>query len=167
MTTFAAAAKSIDTFADAVGADAQANADVMLRRRVYWLDKIAADAMASTTTAVLAELGECGYVKDAFTVEQIFVQPLGSLTASDSVYATISLWYDNGAGGADTLIKAIETKLSASGGTGSWTAGTLIAVHPTQAVLIPAGSQLLTSIAKASTGTIVPISRYFLVGRLT
>lgn len=85
-----------------------------------------------------------------------------TLTASDTVYATINILTDDGAAGTAVAAFTRTTKLSASGGTGNWAAKVMVnlaneTVASAQQV-IPSGGSVYYSIAKASTGTIVPAS---------
>lgn len=165
MTTFAAAAQRLASPADAVGTDAQANADVMLRRREITLRKVAADAMASTTTAALADANLAAYVPDAMTVEAIRVEPLGgTLTADNTDYVTFTITHYTTVAGGQTTIKAFTTETT---GTGSWVAGTTLVIPLTAAVNIPAGNKVTMAIAKAGAGKAVPVSSYHIIGRLT
>jgi hypothetical protein len=121
----------------------------------------AVDGAASTTTAAT-------YIWHNPTpypmrlIGASIVSPAGTLTASDTVYATINILTDDGAAGTPTAAFTRTTKLSASGGSGNWAAAVMVnlaneTVASAQQVIAP-GASVWYSIAKASTGTVVPAS---------
>lgn len=117
--------------------------------------KQVADAMA-------ADASDMGFlaVPASPTVNQIKVltatlHPQGALTGNDTDFVTLSVVYDDGAGGSETTVASVTTKVT--GGTGSWTAGK---VYPltVSAAYVPAGNQLRLKIAKSGAGKVVPIT---------
>ncbi len=130
-----------------------------LIRRTYVLRKPAADSMAADTTAYTAadmfRAPRAGRVLGAYLI------PLSTATASDTTYATISVVKADGAAGSGTVMASQTTKTSASGGTGNLAAGVTktLTVSATLAdTRYTAGALFGFTIAKASTGVVVPIS---------
>lgn len=111
-----------------------------------------ADAAASTTTAenIMIRLPMTG------TISSIKLTPTGAATASDTLYATITLNKRDGAGGSSTTMATVTTKTSGSGGTGNWVAFTTIDVGTLTGAYCAAGTVFTITVAKASTGTQLP-----------
>jgi hypothetical protein len=126
----------------------------LLKRTVIYT-KAAADSLAGDLTAA----DRFASTPIACKALRVRIIPKGALTQSTTLYATLILGWDNGAGGAIQPIATITTKPTANGGTGSWVANTAIiwttALTNTD---IPADAVYSLSIGKASTGTIVPIA---------
>jgi hypothetical protein len=80
--------------------------------------------------------------------------PTRALTEDDTDYATVTLGSNDGAGGSVTSIVAVTTKKAASGGTGSWTAGTAIALTATPATTISEGAYVRAAVTKAGSGVV-------------
>lgn len=114
---------------------------------------VAADGAASTTTAETL-LGELMPI--ASNISKIYILPEGTATASDSVYATITIATRNSAGGGATTIVAVTTKVTGSGGTGDWAKWTQIDVGTLASSAVAAYGIMTYAIAKASTGTQLP-----------
>lgn len=78
-----------------------------------------------------------------------------AVTAHDTNYQTIALFYDDGAGGADTsIITAITTKIT--GGTGNWTAQTAIPLTLLAAgVNVAQGKYVTCTYTHASSGVVI------------
>lgn len=115
------------------------------------LVKPAADALASTTTAHGATGG--AWNVGTKLIKAIKLIPHGALTADDTDYATLTIGYNDGAGGAVTTIATITTKIT--GGSGDWTAGTAISLTLTTTAIAD-GKLLSYAIAKAASGVAVP-----------
>lgn len=133
---------NVQEICNKLGANASFSAEFNIAHQV------AADAAASTTTAETA----IAYLKSAQTVARIMVVPTGAVTASDTVYATITVAKRDGAGGAATTIATLITNVA----TGSWVAFTPKTFGAITAGDIAAGSVLTYTVAKASTGTQLP-----------
>ena len=111
-----------------------------------------ADAAASTTTAEMT----IGTIPVGATISAINIQPTGAVTASDTVYATITVAQGNGAGGARSTLASVTTKTSGGGGTGNWVAFTGVSMGTITNGAVTANSIFTLTIAKASTGTQLP-----------
>lgn len=109
---------------------------------------VPADAAASTTTAetIFARVPAAG------TITAVKISPTGAVTASDTVYATITIKWRDGAGGAAATIATLITNVAG----GSWTAFTTKDMGAITNGAITAGGVLTYTIAKASTGTQLP-----------
>ena len=127
-----------------------------LIRKVIKLRKPAADSMATDTTAYTAADQE--YMPCAGRILGAWIQPQSTLTAHDSNYATVNVVSaDNAAGTAVVMASAATTTT----GTGNWAAGVKEAMTVTSTVAdrrFAKGAVLGFSIAKASSGVVVPIS---------
>lgn len=127
-----------------------------LIRRTFTLKKPAADAMATDTTAYTA--AEQIYVTRAFRVLGAWIQPLSTLTAHDTNYATVQVVKGDGAAGAEAVAASVTTKIT--GGSGNWVAGATEAMTVSSTAAntrFARGTVLSFSIAKASSGVAVPI----------
>ena len=144
---------------EAVATNALDMGNLMLENDVEWV-KTADDTNATDATAEFvlgywprrAKLVSATYVPNGAT----------ALAQSTTVYATLQLSWRAGttAGGLSGALGAAITTLTTSGGTGNWAQWapvqfTVNAFDPTNCV-IPAGGFMTLSIAKASTGTVVP-----------
>lgn len=115
-------------------------------------DKEAADGSAAATTA------EHTFFRApaAVIIKAIRYVPDAALTASDTVYATLTVAQRNAAGtSVNASFGVVTTKTSGSGGSGNWTAFVPVALTLAGSALA-AGDILTIAIAKASTGTAVP-----------
>lgn len=81
--------------------------------------------------------------------------PEAGLTADNSNYTTLTLEYDDGAGGADTTVATLNTKIT--GGTGDWSAlvGEALTLDATK-VIVEADQQYQLVGTKASAGVALP-----------
>lgn len=119
--------------------------------------KPAVDAMAADTTLLWVLP-----LDKKVEILSVSFMPYGSLTSNDTNYATISLEYDDGAGGADTQVAAALTTTT---GTGNFTAGTQVNIPlsatPANRVVdgFTARKWLIFKIAKAASGVAVPAGR--------
>lgn len=113
---------------------------------------IAADAAASTTTAETL----IGRVPHACTVSAIKLTGGAALTASDTTYATITIYARDTAGANQVTIATIVTKTTGSSGTGNWTAFKPVTWTTIANGSLPADYVLSYAVAKASTGTQLP-----------
>lgn len=138
-------------------------------RSAIALQKPAVDSAAADVTdayeATADEQSDVQYFPLAFTVTSAKLMPFAALTADASNYATVTVEYDDGAGGSDTAVATLVTDVAG----GSWVAGTAKTMTLTSSapVNIPAGSYVHFSIAKAGTGVAVPVFKIFLDGKLT
>lgn len=113
----------------------------------------AADAAAGTAASFGLDPSTDFQVK--FT--SVRFTPGAALTSDDTNYATVSLVYNDGAGGGDTVVASATTKTSGSGGTGSWVADTPVVIPITAAnAVVPAGKNLQFKVAKTASGVVVP-----------
>lgn len=171
MGNYSDAAQRIGAIADA-GAGGFTAADQMLRGTIFGarLAKLVVDgAIGDVTTAFEGtddENSDAIYVPYALTITAAKLMPLVGLTADASNYATITLGYADGAGGAVTAIATLDTTVA---GGGSWVSGTAKAMTLTSSnpVAVPAGSWLTFSIAKTGTGVAVQPFRIAASGLLT
>ncbi len=130
---------------------------------VVTYDKTAADGAASTATSNTKIW--CNPYTTPMKILRATLNPAGTLTASDTDYATVSLLTDDGAAGTPAAATTILTKLSASGGSGNWaTSVSQVFGNQTAAALtVPAGGCIWFAIAKAGSGVTVPISKIQIV----
>lgn len=112
----------------------------------YLTIAIPADAMASDTN----DYGVF-YNVPAITVTNAYLIADGSLTASASVYATLTL--QKIVATVATTISTLTTNTTGNGGTGNWAAKAAFTFTTAAAISVAAGSTLNLNIAKASTGT--------------
>lgn len=124
-------------------------------RREFTLVKPAADAMAADTTAYTAAY-QIRMSRPA-KILGAYINPQSTLTAHASNYATIKVVKGDGAGGEETVMASVTTEVT---GSGNWAAGVpeALTVSSTLAnTRIARGEILGFSIAKASSGVVVPI----------
>lgn len=126
-------------------------------------DKTAADGVAGTTTANTKVW--CNPYSTPLKIVRATLNPGGTLTASDTDYATISLLTDDGAAGTPVAATTILTKTVAGGGSGNWaSAVSLVFANQTASALaVPAGGCIWFAIAKAGLGVVVPVCKLQLV----
>lgn len=138
---------NVQEICNQLGANASFNAEFNV------VHQVAGDAAASTTTAETA----IAYFKTAQTLSRLVVVPTGAVTASDTVYATITVAVRDGAGGAAATVATLITNVA----TGSWVAFTPKTMGALTNASIPAGGVLTYAVAKASTGTQLPSFKIF------
>lgn len=142
---------------DALGSDktrSAAEASRMRRTVIVPVALFAAEAMASSTSRALL-LRTTGLVK----VTAARILPDAALTANDTNYATITIVYNDDAGGGDTVVATVTTKTSGSGGSGSWTAAQSVGMTLSTDSSIPASKAVQFVTAKASSGVAVGICK--------
>ena len=110
-------------------------------------ESFAQDAAAGTTTAEQT----IAMTREALTVSNISINPTGALTASDSVYATITIATRDGVGGGATTLATLITNVAS----GNWVAFTRKNLTLSTTAVAAAGIVTWT-VAKASTGTQIP-----------
>jgi hypothetical protein len=81
------------------------------------------------------------------------------LTSNDTTYATITIKQGDGAGGARSSVCSVTTKTSGGGGTGNWTAFTVVDMGTITNATVPLSGIVTVTIAKASTGVQLPAFR--------
>lgn len=113
---------------------------------------LAVEASAATATDVGFFRAERALVLIAARI-----YPLTALTADASNYATVTITYDDDAGGSDTTLATIVTS------TVSWTANRSVAFSVATDASVPSGSLVHFITAKTGTGVVVPISRLSLL----
>lgn len=126
-----------------------------LIRRTFQLRKPAADAMAADTTAYTA--ADAVRMQRAGRILGAWIYPQSTLTAHDTNYATVKVVKGDGAAGAETIMASVATTTT---GSGNWAAGVPEALTVSSTVAntrIAKGEVLGFSIAKASSGVVVPI----------
>jgi hypothetical protein len=108
---------------------------------------------ALTNVQTLSETPN-GYVpstQGGNVVSAVYI-PTGALTASNSAYATISV-FKRTAGGAGVLLAAVTTQIA--GGSGNWTAWVPVSI-PVVAAPVSAGDVLTCTITQTGGGVAVP-----------
>lgn len=116
-------------------------------------DKPSADAQASDATSA-----HYFFRADrAVTISAVHYLPDASLTSNNTNYATLTVSTEDGAGGAVGTAASQTTKTT--GGSGSWTAGTPVALTLGAAISLTAGQVLKVAIAKTAAGVVVPAGR--------
>lgn len=126
----------------------------------FIIDKAAADGMASTATAD-AKFWSNPFDFPVQVVGLTYNATGAGITASDTDYAAINIKTDDGSGGAAALAMKLETKTSASGGTGNITAniGASTTVKQSGGAVVPIGGNLFFGISKTGAGVIVPAGK--------
>jgi hypothetical protein len=94
-----------------------------LSRDVRWF-KEAADSVATTATAERVVFT----APEDLTITDVFVEPSGALTASDTNYATIVAARRDATGGNKVTVASKTTQTSGSGGSGSWNASSTVSL---------------------------------------
>lgn len=122
--------------------------------------KTSADAMASTATANL----QIGFVNQFdFSIRLVSASVVavgGTLTASDTDYATVTLKFDDAAAGTPAAAATWTTQTT---GTGNWAVGVKKAATLTAAnCTLVAGGVVWFNIAKTGSGVVVPTSDYYM-----
>jgi len=112
-----------------------------------FFDKGAADSQASDTTSVAAFSPN----RNMHLIGAKII-PHSTLTAHNTTYATVALKIST------TTYASVTTKTAGSGGTGDWVANTPIALTVALTDL-DKDAVVLFTIAKASTGVVVPVMR--------
>lgn len=88
-----------------------------------------------------------------FRVASAKILPRRALTAHDTDYATLTVGYNDGAGGSVTSLQAVTTKIT--GGTGDWVAGTALALASLDSAdTVAAGNYLRVAVTKAASGVV-------------
>lgn len=90
-------------------------------------------------------------------VTRVCFVPDGSLTASATNYRVMTVVFNNGNGGSDTILFRANTTPTANGGTGNLVASRRFAFTEVNAVDIPEGSMVQFKVSHAGTGGILPI----------
>lgn len=125
------------------------------RTRAYTIDKLAADAMASTTTAATAL--PYRRVTYAGKVSGVVVHASAALTAHDTTNAVLTVQKLDAAGANAVTVATLTTNTTS----GNWVAGTSKAFTLStvaDALTLVEGGSLTLAITKGSTGVVVPIS---------
>lgn len=164
MADYQKAAYGVGSAVDGLGTTAKQDTIDMLTDVDFVLHKAAADAMAADATAEHTEYTV--RVRRACRIDTVRLIPNGALTADAANNATLTVSYDDGAGGANTNIASGTTT---AGGTGSWVAGTAITltIATTGGVSVAAGKYITFAITKAMAGVVVPEFTLVCSGQLT
>jgi len=127
----------------------------------FWVqfNKAAADGAAATATAD-TWFWSNPYDFTCYLQSAIAVATTGTLTASNTDYATITIKTNDGIGGATAVGLSALTQVT---GTNSWATNQPrdFGVVTGAGIAIPAKGGLWFNIAKTGTGVVVPISSYF------
>jgi hypothetical protein len=136
--------------ASAIGSNANAKAEVAKqRKRFYTFYKTAADAMASTASAVTTFVWPT--IIAAGNVTKIIINSTAALTGHATDNAVITVNKLDAAGANTTAVGAITT-------TASWVAGTDVVVPLTAAAIaVVEGGSFNMAITKGGSGVVVPI----------
>lgn len=130
-----------------------------MRRHCVLMDATEGTANANTVEGFMFTNAD-GNIGGAIRVHKVQIIPLAALTSNATDYANYQLTYDNGNGGSDTVITSKTTQPTANGGTGNWTALTVIDISPSAPVDVPASSLLHRSLLKTANG--VNVVRHYL-----
>lgn len=143
----------------AMGDDGAIDADAAGAIRYVIIEPPATDGLDEALTHWRAQ------VDKPVTITSAKLLPSGALTANGSNYATVTAEYDDGAGGADTVIATLVTDVAG----GDWVAGTVKTMTLTGSapVSVAAGKYLIIKIAKTGTGVLVPAFTISLRGKYT
>lgn len=118
-------------------------------RQVHWPAAIAATTNATYTidasTAAPVQFSQAIYV------------PQAALTSNATNFRTLSVVWNNGNGGADTVLMRINTTPTANGGTGNMTANRRYTLNTVSATDVPAGSMVQFKVTHSGTGVSLPI----------
>ena len=106
------------------------------------------DALAATTLS----MQQFALIPSGATVSKVSLVPFGAATASDTLYATITVGHVDGAGSGGSVLATLVTNVAG----GSWVARTTKDMGAITSSAVPANGVLYFSIAKASTGTQLP-----------
>ncbi len=117
--------------------------------------KQVADSLAADTSDVGFLGVPASPAVNQLKVVKCSLMPQASLTADDTDFVTLSVVYDDGAAGSESIVASVTTKIT--GGSGNWTGGQVVNV-PISAQFVPAGKQLKFKVAKTGAGQAVPIT---------
>lgn len=91
-------------------------------------------------------------------VTSVKVLPNSALTSNNTDFATLTLEFDDGAGGSKSTIATANTANAAGGGTGNWSAAQAQSLAITSAnASVASGKQLLFKVAQTANGVATPI----------
>lgn len=123
--------------------------------------KSADDASASTTTAETYTGKVVKYKSLLKSVE--YRATTGGITSSDTLFITVTVSVRDSTGANAVTVATLTTKTTAGGGSGDVTQGAATPLVLSLAnVVIPAGSTVTYTVAKASTGTILRAGEFVL-----
>jgi len=127
---------------------------------VSWA-KTAADSTPDAATAETT-ISVVGPGPTAIPLGAAYFNPAATLTASDSLPATINVYKrnafatDGGGGSTATLIASQSTATVADGGSGSWYSYTPVALNVVAGAYVSPGDSITVTITKVGAGTTVP-----------
>lgn len=114
-------------------------------------------ALGAAVDLAETPIGVCGPAAGV-AVGAVIINPgPGTLTASDTLFRTITV-SKRTAGGSPVTIATGTTKTAASGGTGNWVAWTPVVIPTVAGATLAASDSVSVAITHASTGTAVPAS---------
>lgn len=129
--------------------------------------RYSAHKMADAATSTSSTFTFDNNVPNRFRVDSCKIVPHASLTSNNTDLATLQLVANNGNGGSDTVIAAINTATTAGGGSGNWTADIGVALTVTAAnAVVSSGSQLQVKITKGGAAVVVPAGSVIVKGTL-
>lgn len=114
---------------------------------------MAASIAATTTMAVTVD----DSTSQPIRLSQVTFVPNSALTANATNYKILSVVWNNGNGGSDTVLMRINTTPTANGGTGNMTAQRRYTLNTVSATDIPSGSMVQFKVSHAGTGVALPI----------
>lgn len=147
-------AETVDTgLRQLLGGVGAAATQVARRRSV----RLAVDAAGKDLTERVVFAVPSG-AASGITITSVTYVPSASMTASDTLYETLTVKKYDAAGANGATVATRTTKTSGSGGSGSWTAfvGVTLTLTAANATVV-AGGAVTFAYAKTSTGTDVPI----------
>jgi hypothetical protein len=89
------------------------------------------------------------------TISDVFVEPAAALTASDTAYATIVVSRRDATGGGKVTLASRTTQTT--GGTGSWTAFSTVALGSLSNTSLAEGQKLTIEVTKTGLGVALPV----------
>jgi hypothetical protein len=133
-----------------VAAETAGPADIVNALRKVTIELPYMDAAAANVG--VAMFGPLPYAFRCVTAKLI---PRRALTADDTDYGTVTVGFNDGAGGSVTTLEAVTTKKAVSGGTGNWVAGTAIALSSIdRADVVTTATYLRAAVTKANSGVV-------------
>jgi hypothetical protein len=91
------------------------------------------------------------------TITDVFIEPAAALTASDTNYATVVVARRDATGGNVATVASESTQALGSGGTGNWTAFSVVSLGSLSNTSLAEGQKLTVEITKTGLGVSVPI----------
>ncbi|MDQ4108375.1 MAG: hypothetical protein M3138_06155 [Actinomycetota bacterium] len=115
--------------------------------------KESADSLANTATSERVVFT----APENITITDVFVEPAGAVTASDTAYATVVVARRDATGGGKVTVASRTTQTSGSGGTGNWTAFSTVSLGSLTNTSLTEGQKLTIEVTKTGVGITLPI----------